>query len=42
MKKPIDIAVELDISYSKVFELQQEYFALKETVQTIKAEQDAT
>lgn len=29
-KKPIDIAVELDISYSEVFEIQQEYFALKE------------
>lgn len=29
-KKPIDIAVELDIPYSEVFELQQEYFALKE------------
>ena len=29
-KKPIDIAVELDISYSEMFELQQEYYALKE------------
>ena len=29
-KKPIDIAIELDISYSEVFELQQKYFSLKE------------
>ena len=29
-KKPIDIAVELGISHSEVFELQQEYYALKE------------
>ena len=29
-KKPIDIAIELDISYSEVIDLQQEYWALKE------------
>jgi hypothetical protein len=29
-KKPIDVAIELDISYSEVEELQQEYWALKE------------
>lgn len=29
-KKPIDIAIELDIPYSEVEELQQEYWALKE------------
>lgn len=28
--KPIDIAIELDISYSEVIDLQQEYWALKE------------
>ena len=29
-KKPIDIGIELDIPYSEVEELQQEYWALKE------------
>jgi hypothetical protein len=29
-KKPIEVAIELDISYSEVEELQQEYWALKE------------
>ena len=29
-KRPIDIAIELDISYSEVIDLQQEYWALKE------------
>ena len=28
-KKPIDIAIELDISYSEVIDLQQEYWALR-------------
>jgi hypothetical protein len=28
-KKPIDVAIELDISYAEVEELQQEYWALK-------------
>jgi hypothetical protein len=27
-KKPIDIAIELDISYTEVIDLQQEYWAL--------------
>ena len=29
-KKPIDVAIELDIPYGEVQELQQEYWALKE------------
>jgi hypothetical protein len=29
-KKPIEVAIELDISYSEVIDLQQEYWALKE------------
>jgi len=29
-RRPIDIAVELDISYSEVFEFQQESYALKD------------
>src|SRR5262245_16139356 len=29
-KRPIEIAIELDISYSEVIDLQQEYWALKQ------------
>jgi hypothetical protein len=29
-KKPIDVAIELDISFSNVEELQEEFWALKE------------
>ena len=31
-RKPLEVAIELDISYSEVIDLQQEYWALKEAI----------